>query len=209
MNLSQNIKDFFSFTSFARKDKKDTSVYPFQTFLEYKIPYAEFFYSQEYKELLTKIKETIDGVIIKPNQTFSYWKIIGTPPSLPEKKLTISPFSIISGLIYHHSLICGLQVIERHPHLSDTFQGNRRLFPLGADAEVLYNSQDLRIKNILSFPVKLKIEITSQSINGYLLSTEKIFPNEIHFRCTEFKNYKEVLTRVNRRTIAVSVYKKN
>ena len=99
----------------------------------------------------------INEVIIRPGQTFSFWRIIGSPDQHYQKSRAIIGGKLVEdnggGLcqicsaIYHISLIAGLEIVERHSHSIDIYSDTTRFTPLGTDATIVYGYKDLRIRN--------------------------------------------------------------
>ena len=143
----------------------------------------------------------INSVVLKPNRTFSFWKTVGKSDENEEI------LSREAGIIYHLALVGGLRILERHHYETDFFTDENRPFPLGTDAWVSQNNKDLKIKNIHDFLIKFQIEIFDEKIIGKLLSSKKIIPNKLEFKRIDYPNRKEIYTRINRRTVAVSSYK--
>ncbi|MDR3272151.1 MAG: VanW family protein [Flavobacteriaceae bacterium] len=177
---------------FSAPQKEKT--FPFKIVMEQ--PFMDF-PLDELKRIACKINSTF----LKPNRTFSFWKIVGKHSGNEEI------LSQTAGIIYHLALVGGLRILERHCHEIDFFTDENRPFPLGTDAWVHHKNKDLKIKNTHNFFVKFQIEILDGKMTGELLSIEKITPNKLEFKRVDYLNRKEIYTRINRRTVAVSSYK--
>ena len=206
MHKLKKLLKHFSFNSYAKQLNNDPCIYPHETFLEYTILNNKFPSQGIALETIFKIQKIINKVVIKPNQKYSYWKVIGKP-SIEYSSARNNEYELFSSIIYYLSLISGLTIMERHHHSNYIFDNSVRTYPLGADAEVIFGSKDLKIKNEFKFPIKLKFEIKNQVLCGYILSTNNLMINDVNFIYRNYKNLKEVLTRINRRTIDVSIYK--
>ena len=100
---------------------------------------------QENKIVNLKIAiKQIDGIIIKPNEVFSYWKLIGKPA---KRKGYVNGMVLhngsfrtgtggglcqLSNLIFWMSVHTPLTIIERHRHGYDVFPDSNRTQPFGS-----------------------------------------------------------------------------
>lgn len=208
INLIKIFKEYFSIINYAKQQKKDLNIYPYKILLSYRMIDHLFVSVEQLASQILWIQNKLSDVVVKPKQVFSFWKILGNPAHISENSDSILLYEIYSSIIYHLALISGLAILERHPSTVDHFTEDQRIYPLGAEALVLYKSRDLKIKNGYAFPIKFNFQIKNQILNGSILSSEKIIRNEVVFTNRDFKNFKEVLTRINRRTTEVSFYKK-
>lgn len=113
--------------------------------------------------------QALHGLVIEPNQTFSFWHVVKAPTqrngykvgrNLIQGKLTEDiggGICQISCLLYINALKTGLRIIERHAHSIDIYQEHERFTPLGSDASVVYGYKDLQFQNTLEFPIQIKI----------------------------------------------------
>ncbi len=102
--------------------------------------------------------ERIDGTVIAPGETFSFWRAVGRPTraagflpaaALKNRKLTEETggaLCLASTLLYNVALLSGMTIVERQCHSVDTY-GARRYFELGRDASVEFAYIDLRFRN--------------------------------------------------------------
>lgn len=141
------------------------------------------------EQKIINIKQAIkklDGIVIKPNNIFSFWKIIGKPSY---KKgyvngMLLSDGKIIEGVggglcqlsnfIYWIFLHAPTKTIQRYHHSMDVFPDSGRVLPFGSGATVLYNFIDLKIKNISKHSIQLKIWVTEKHLKGQILSPRPI-----------------------------------
>ncbi|MEO6656556.1 MAG: VanW family protein [Pyrinomonadaceae bacterium] len=101
----------------------------------------------------------IDGILIKPGQTFSFWRQLGAATS--EKGycegMQLSQGVVVRGvggglcqlanLLYWKALHTPLEIAERHHHSFDPFPDDNRVLPFGSGAGVFFNYIDLRFHN--------------------------------------------------------------
>ncbi len=127
----------------------------------------------------------VDGVILKPGETFSYWRLIGKPSYRKGYKdgLTLDSggFSTgvggglcqLSNLIYWMTLHTPLTVVERFRHTFDVFPDSNRTQPFGSGATCVYPYRDLMIKNETSESFQLRIWVTDKELCGQWRCSEE------------------------------------
>jgi len=136
-------------------------------------------YLQQNKIVNLKIAVSkLNGVIIKPGETFSYWKLIGKPAKrkgylegmiLKNGKVEAGiggGLCQLSNLIYWMSLHTPLRVTERHRHSYDVFADTERTQPFGSGATCFYNYVDLMIRNDTDKAFKLCLEADEKYLKG-------------------------------------------
>ncbi|MCL5773742.1 MAG: VanW family protein [Firmicutes bacterium] len=119
----------------------------------------------------------LDGYTIDTGQIFSLQKALGDitkesgfheAPSIVGGKVVDSTgggLCQVSSTIYNASLLAGLEIIERHPHLFTV----RSVGP-GRDAAFANGSCDLKFKNNYSTAVKLRVYITGERLIAKITS---------------------------------------
>ena len=129
----------------------------------------------------------LDGIVIRPGETFSYWKAIGRPTRRKGYREGMVLFCgafgrgiggglcQLSNLIYWMTLHTDLTVTERYRHSYDVFPDADRTQPFGSGATCVYNYRDLMIKNETGHPFQLCLEVTGLELKGEWRSTEKPF----------------------------------
>jgi vancomycin resistance protein VanW len=122
--------------------------------------------------------EKVNGIIIKPGETFSFWKLIGNPTKRKGYvdgmvlhygrylKDTGGGLCQLSNLIYWMALHTPLSVTERHRHSFDVFPDSNRTQPFGSGATCSYNDRDLRIKNETDLSYQLHVRMTDTHLVG-------------------------------------------
>lgn len=130
--------------------------------------------------------ENLDGVIIRPGEVFSYWKLIGRPTKSKGYKEGMSLINgtvkstvggglcQLSNLIYWMTLHTPLKVIERYRHGFDYFPDSNRTQPFGSGATCSYNYIDLQIKNITDEEYQLCLKLDDTHLIGEWRSTNSI-----------------------------------
>jgi len=123
----------------------------------------------------------INGILIRPHETFSFWYLVG---KLSEKKgfkegLTIfadHPSSGIGGgmcqmtnLIHWMILHSDMDITEHHHHDGlDLFPDFQRKIPFGTATSIMYNYLDYRFTNNTSRTYQLIVHTTDEYLCGEL-----------------------------------------
>ncbi len=164
---------------------------------------------------------SIESIEIKPNEIFSFWRVVGRPSanrgyvgsrSLINGNIENSiggGLCQLSGLIYYLSLMANLEIMERYSHTLDIYTEETRFTPLGSDATVVYAYKDLKIRNNLNAPVRFKFGVEESHISIALLHPARIEKLQVEFKEMAMSNYeKEVHTFLAGELIEKSRYKK-
>ena len=127
----------------------------------------------------------IDGIIIHPNEVFSYWKLIGRPTKrkgyVDGMILNNGTFSAgtggglcqLSNLIFWMTIHTPLTVIERHRHGYDVFPDSNRTQPFGSGATCFYPYVDLMIRNDTVDDYQLSVCVGTDYLEGVWRSSAK------------------------------------
>ncbi len=128
----------------------------------------------------------LNGIIIQPNEVFSFWYLVGDTTRKKGYKagMMLDQGKIVSGiggglcqlsnLIYWMVLHSPLTVTERWRHSYDVFPDAKRTLPFGSGATVAYNYVDLQFKNETKQAFQLKFWFDDQNLNGAIYTTEAI-----------------------------------
>lgn len=157
---------------------------------------------------IMKACEKINGIIIYPGQTFSFWKTVGktTKGKGYKEGLVIDRKGIGKGygggicqmanMIHWLVLNSPLEVTELHHHSDALFPYYKRRVPFGTGTSVVYNNVDYRFKNNTDQKVQILVWCENGELCGELRS-EKEFPNRYklieedhHFRKEGEKYYR-------------------
>ncbi|MFZ7133286.1 MAG: VanW family protein [Eubacteriales bacterium] len=129
--------------------------------------------------------KALNRVVLYPEQTFSYWKLIGKPMRrrgyVDGMVLFYGKYGLgvggglcqLSNLIYWVTLHTNLTVIERHRHSYDVFPDSNRNQPFGSGATCSFNYLDLQIKNNTAQAYQLHLFLTKEYLVGEWRSVEK------------------------------------
>ena len=126
----------------------------------------------------------IDGIVIRPGETFSFWQSIGKPA---KRKGYVEGMVLhngsfypgvggglcqLSNLIYWMTLHTPLTVVERWRHDYDVFPDANRAQPFGSGATVAYNYVDLQIRNDTDTGFQLRTWVGDSNLHGEWRSTK-------------------------------------
>jgi vancomycin resistance protein VanW len=126
----------------------------------------------------------LDGLLLRPGETFSYWRLLGNPTRRKgyvdgmilfcgEVRTGIAGgLCQLSNLIYWMTLHTELTVTERHRHSYDVFPDASRTQPFGSGATCSYNYRDLRITNNTLVTYQLRLSLDGEHLNGSWLASE-------------------------------------
>ena len=127
---------------------------------------------------------SIDGIWIKPGQTFSFNKVVGSWSSdTGYKRAPVSYDGELvpawgggvcqtSSTLYNAALLAGLTVTERHRH-----RWLAKYVAPGRDAAVAYSNIDLKLRNDHPWPVRIEAEVA-----GDLLRCRIVGPKPLGVR---------------------------
>ena len=141
---------------------------------------------QENKIVNLKIAiSNINSITIKPNEIFSYWKLIGKPTKAKGylDGMILRNGNFISGtggglcqlsnLIFWMAIQTPLTIIERHRHGYDVFPDSNRTQPFGSGATCFYPHGDLMIQNNTSDTYQIILYLDNDYLNGEIRCSSK------------------------------------
>ena len=125
----------------------------------------------------------LDGVVLYPGETFSYWRLIGRPTYGKGYRDGMVLFlgrigsdvggglCQMSNLIFWMTLHTPLTVVERYRHSHDVFPDAHRTQPFGSGATCAYPHRDLMIRNDTDRPFQLCVRVGERTLEGQWRST--------------------------------------
>jgi vancomycin resistance protein VanW len=134
---------------------------------------------------------TIDGLVIRPGETFSFWERVGPPTAkrgfvegliLRRGRITAGiggGLCQLSNLLYWMALHTPLDVVEQHHHGYDPFPDSGRVLPFGSGATIFYSYGDLRLANSTDRPIQLSVRVGRTRLHG-AISTDRPWPLAYH-----------------------------
>jgi len=128
----------------------------------------------------------LNKVIIKPDETFSIWKLVGRPTKRKGyleglilnqgeiEKGTGGGLCQLGNLLYWIFAHSPLEITERYRHGFDVFPDVNRKVPFGAGATLSFNHIDLQIHNNTTNTFQICLWLDDEYLNGELLSNEPL-----------------------------------
>ena len=187
--LLRNIKDIFSKETFAKEkleEKLPITIYKHNSLIRRKLGNVNMELQENKAINLALSAPKINGIIIKPGETFSLWHLVGRCLEKDGYKegLTISsgkPSSGIGGgmcqlsnLIHWMILHTDMEITEHHHHDQiDLFPDFKRVIPFGTGTSIMYNYLDYRFKNTTNLTYQLIIYVTEEYLCGELLANDR------------------------------------
>lgn len=122
----------------------------------------------------------IDGVVVAPGETFSFWALVGQPTArrgfVPGLALGGGRMQTAVGgglcqlanLIHYLVLHSPLTVTELHHHTDALFPDDRRRVPFGTGTSVFCPHLDYRFLNSTSQPVQIRVWLSEGDLCGEL-----------------------------------------
>ena len=157
---------------------------------------------QENKVINLRIAtKKIDGILLRPGEVFSYWKLIGKPSA---RKGYVEGMSLknggfepgvggglcqLSNLIFWMTIHTPLTVVERHRHGYDVFPDSNRTQPFGSGATCFYPHGDLMIQNNTEDTYQLFVQVGEEYLEGeWRVSSKPQYHYEIEERNHEMRS---------------------
>lgn len=130
--------------------------------------------------------QKINGVLIRPGETFSFCKLVGRPAKykgyLPGMELSFGKVQAgtgggicqISNLIHWLVIHSPLTVTERYHHSFDPFPDDGRVLPFGSGATVFYNYRDYQFTNTTAHTFQINLWLSEKCLDGELRISEEL-----------------------------------
>ena len=125
--------------------------------------------------------EKLDGVVIKPGEVFSIWRLVGRPSKWKGYKEGMMIHNGIVGtgiggglcqlgnLLYWMALHTDLTIKERWRHSFDVFPDSNRTIPFACGATLSYNYIDLQLQNNTKHTFQISLWVDDEYLNGKIL----------------------------------------
>lgn len=129
---------------------------------------------------LTLACEAINGIILKPGETFSYNNTLGERTTAKGYKSApaYSGYNVVdqigggvsqgSSTLYYCALMSDLEIVARINHDHPV-----SYISYGLDAAVSWGGADLKFKNTTNFPIKIEAEVSDGKVKMRILGTEE------------------------------------
>jgi vancomycin resistance protein VanW len=122
--------------------------------------------------------DSINGLLIQPGETFSFWWLVGKPSArrgfleglvLENGRIGKSiggGLCQLGNLLYWMALHSPLTVTERWRHSYDVFPDVGRTLPFGSGATLAWNYIDLQLKNETPEPFQVCVWLSETQLHG-------------------------------------------
>lgn len=187
--LKRKFNWYFEGVKYAKKRQEtplEFNVVNHQSFLLRRLKDVDM-YLQHNKTVNLRIAiAQLNGIIIKPGETFSFWKLVGRPTA---RKGYLDGLSLSNGqigkdvggglcqlgnLIYWMTIHTPLTVVQRWRHSYDVFPDVNRKIPFGSGATLSYNYIDLQIKNNTDKDFQINLWLEKKYVHGSICSNQLI-----------------------------------
>lgn len=183
--LKRRLEWIFSDRKFATELKRDrlpVQIFTHQSILLRQLKDVEMWLQYNKIENLRLAIAQIDGLVIHPNEVFSFWYLVGNPTKqrgfqlgmvLDNGKVSTGyggGLCQLANLIYWMTIHSPLLVKERWRHSYDVFPDVNRTLPFGSGATVSYNYIDLQIENKTPHQYQLCLWLTDEHLCGAIHS---------------------------------------
>jgi len=128
----------------------------------------------------------LDGVLIRPGETFSFWRLVGRPSAARGfvEGMELSHgrarggigggLCQIGNLLHWLTLHSPLLVTQRANHSFDPFPDQGRVIPYGTGAALFYNYIDLWLFNPTDQAFQLRLWMTDTLLNGEIRCEKRL-----------------------------------
>ena len=185
--LKRHLKDFSSKTRFARERTATVLpvlVYQHASLIRRRLGNVNMQLQENKAINLALAVKNIDGLLIRPDETFSVWKLVGRTTKRKGYKegLTIAKgqpsqgigggMCQLSNLIHWLVLHSELTITEHHHHDGlDLFPDFGRQIPFGTGTSISYNYIDYRFRNNTGNTYQLRLWVEGEYLRGELRAT--------------------------------------
>ncbi len=179
---------FFGQKKFSenKSEKLPNSVFSHKSVIMRKLKNVDMYLQENKRTNLRLACGKIDKIIVKPGETFSFWKTVGKTTrykgyleGLVLKNGTLAKdtgggLCQLANLLYWMALHTPLQVTERWRHGYDVFPDSNRTLPFGSGATVSYNYVDLQIYNPSEQNFQICLWMDDEFLNGEIRSDKSL-----------------------------------
>ncbi|WP_125614073.1 VanW family protein [Specibacter cremeus] len=193
----RTVRDLVAGTRFATSrghDRLPVTVYRHKSLIRRKLGNVDAELQENKAVSLAIAAPHIDGVLVRPGETFSFWHLVGrcTARKGYRMGLTINhsgPDSGIGGgmcqftnLLHWMVLHSPLEIVEHHHHGEiDLFPDFNRQIPFGTGTSIVYNYLDYRVRNTTENTFQFSVHLTDEHLCGELRAAEPL-PVKYHVK---------------------------
>lgn len=186
--LKRKLRYIFGKDTWALEVRRDTfsfTVFSHKSILLRELKNVDMWLQKNKIENLRLAIKNIDGIVIKPGESFSIWRLTGRPTKRKGYKIgmvlengavkqgTGGGLCQLGNLLYWMALHSPLTVKERWRHGYDVFPDVNRTIPFGCGATLSYNYIDLILHNNTLQTFQIKLWLCGDYLNGAILTNEK------------------------------------
>ncbi|MBR3268626.1 MAG: VanW family protein [Oscillospiraceae bacterium] len=177
----KNLKMRHSFAKTKSEEKLPVVIYKHNSLIRRKLGNVDMQLQENKAVNLSLAAPKIDGILIRPGETFSFWYLVG---KLSKKRGYQEGLTIVSdrpssgtgggmcqmtNLIHWMILHSDMEITEHHHHERiDLFPDYKRTIPFGTGTSILYNYLDYRFKNTTDLTYQLIVYTTDEYLCGEL-----------------------------------------
>lgn len=187
--IQRNIKDFLKHTNFSLEKGEILPVvlYRHSSLIRRKLGNVDMELQENKAINLNIAAPLVNEIIIKPGETFSFWKLVGNTTAKKGYKegVTISNEKVKSGigggmcqftnLIHWLVLHTPLDIVEHHHHdRFDLFPDYNRQVPFGTGTSIAYNYIDYRFENNTGMDFQLITYTTDTHLCGEIRAEKNL-----------------------------------
>ncbi|WZL82767.1 VanW family protein [Vallitaleaceae bacterium 9-2] len=181
------IKNSSQYAKTFSEDKLPQKIYTHSSLIRRKLGDVDMRLQNNKAINLSLAAPKINGVLIQPGETFSFWRLVG---NCSEKKgykegLVIKSGKIsqgigggmcqLSNLVHWMILHSPLTIVEHHHHNQiDMFPDFGRQVPFGSGTSIMYNYLDYQVKNETDQTFQLIVYTTDTHLCGELRSEREL-----------------------------------
>ncbi len=187
--LKRQISDITAVKAFASERSEvllPVSIYSHNSLIRRRLGNVDMQLQENKATNLALAADRINGVLIKPGDTFSLWKLVGRTSAKRgyREGLTIAKgmpnhgigggLCQMSNLIHWMVLHSELTITEHHHHDGiDLFPDYGRQIPFGTGTSITYNYLDYRVKNNTQLTYQLLITVDGEYLRGELRASDR------------------------------------
>lgn len=184
--IKKDLIDFKNGKKFAKKKNKENLEYIWKgdtKVLLRKLHGVDMQLQKNKVKNLQLASQKIDGIIVKPGEEFSFWKLVGNATKRKGylEGLVISNSQMKKGIggglcqmanmIHWLVLHTPLTVTELHHHSDALFPDVKRRVPFGTGTSISYKAIDYRFKNTTENPIQIRVWLDDTFLYGEIRST--------------------------------------
>lgn len=195
--LQRKLRDFIQDENLAQTKQIEplpVSVYKHTSLIHRKLGNTDLTLQENKATNLRIAAPKVSHILIKPNESFSFWYLVGKCSTRKGYKDGVTVFNDavrpglggglcqFTNLIHWIILHSPLEITEHHHHDGlDLFPDYGRKIPFGTGTSIVYNYLDYRFKNNTKNTYQLIISVSETHLNGELRSDNEQM-NSYHIR---------------------------